>query len=56
MTLGNVRGPIPIHGLLSSFGSLEVVEVAADRKSAHVTSRLRFWKYPQLMAQWPFCT
>jgi aldose 1-epimerase len=54
MTLGNVRGPIPIHGLLSSSNLWEVVEVAADGKSAHVTSRLRFWKYPQLMAQWPF--
>jgi aldose 1-epimerase len=54
MTLGNVRGPIPIHGLLSSSDLWEVMEVAADGKSAHVTSRLRFWKYPQLMAQWPF--
>jgi len=54
MTLGNVRGPIPIHGLLANSDLWEVAEVAADRKSAHVTSRLRFWKYPQLMAQWPF--
>src|ERR1700675_1926115 len=54
MTLGNVRGPIPIHGLLTSSDLWEVTDVAADRKSAHVTSRLRFWKYPQLMAQWPF--
>lgn len=54
MTLGNVRSPIPIHGLLTSSNLWEVVEAAADRKSAHVISRLRFWKYPQLMAQWPF--
>lgn len=54
MTLGNVRGPIPIHGLLANSDLWEVSEAAADRKSAHVTSRLRFWKYPQLMAQWPF--
>lgn len=54
MTLGNVRGPIPIHGLLTRSDLWEVVEAVADRKSAHVTSRLRFWKYPQLMAQWPF--
>jgi aldose 1-epimerase len=54
MTLGNVRGPIPIHGLLGNSDLWEVMEVAADRESAHVTSRLRFWKYPQLMAQWPF--
>jgi aldose 1-epimerase len=54
MTLGNVRGPIPIHGLLANSDLWEVVETAADAKSAHLTSRLRFWKYPQLMAQWPF--
>ncbi len=28
--------------------------MAADSQSAHVTSRLQFWKYPDLMAQWPF--
>ncbi len=54
MTLGNVRGPIPIHGLLANSDLWEVVEVAADRRSARVTSRLMFWKHPELMAQWPF--
>jgi aldose 1-epimerase len=54
MTLGNVRGPIPIHGLLANSDLWEVTEVAADRKSAHVTSRLQFWKHADLMAQWPF--
>ncbi len=54
MTLGNVRGPIPIHGLLTNSDLWEVVEVKADGKSAHVTCRLRFWKHPELMAQWPF--
>jgi len=54
MTLGNVKGPIPIHGLLGNSDLWEVTEVAADRKSAHVTSRLLFWKHPELMAQWPF--
>ena len=54
MTLGNVRGPVPIHGLLANSGLWEVMEVAADGKSAHVTSRLQFWKHPELMAQWPF--
>ncbi|HXA66325.1 MAG TPA: aldose 1-epimerase [Bryobacteraceae bacterium] len=54
MTLGNVRGPIPIHGLLSSSGFWHVTEAAADALSAHVTSKLEFWKYPELMAQWPF--
>ena len=54
MTLGNVRGPVPIHGLLANSDLWEVMEVAADLKSAHVTSRLLFWKHPELMAQWPF--
>ena len=54
MTLGNVRGALPIHGLLSASPLWEVTEVAADSQSAHVTSRLQFWKNPDLMAQWPF--
>jgi aldose 1-epimerase len=53
-TLGNVRGPIPIHGLLAASPFWHVTEVAADSQSAHVTSKLEFWKYPDLMAQWPF--
>ena len=31
-----------------------MTDVATDAQSAHVTSRLEFWKYPDLMAQWPF--
>jgi aldose 1-epimerase len=54
MTLGNVRGPIPIHGLLANSDLWEVLDVSADKKSAHATSRLVFWKHPELMAQWPF--
>jgi len=54
MELGNVRGNMPIHGLLVTSPYWHVTEVAADAKSAHVTSRLEFWKYPDLMAQWPF--
>jgi aldose 1-epimerase len=54
MTLGNVRGERPIHGLLVNSPLWRVTEVAADARSAHVTSRLEFWKYPDLMAQWPF--
>jgi aldose 1-epimerase len=54
MTLGNVRGPLPIHGLLANSSLWEVTEAKADRQSAHITSRLRFWKSPDLMAQWPF--
>jgi aldose 1-epimerase len=54
MGLGNVRGDRPIHGLLVNSPLWEVEEVKADSHSAHVTSRLAFWKYPDLMAQWPF--
>src|SRR5579864_3054330 len=54
MTLGNVRGPIPIHGLLASSSFWRVTEAAADAQSTHVTSKLEFWKYPDLVAQWPF--
>jgi aldose 1-epimerase len=54
MELGNVRGKMPIHGLLVTSPLWHVTEVSADAKSAHVTSRLEFWKYPDLMAQWPF--
>jgi aldose 1-epimerase len=54
MGLGNVRGNMPIHGLLVTSPYWRVKEVAADGQSAHVTSRLEFWRYPDLMAQWPF--
>lgn len=54
LALGNVRGPIPIHGLLAGSSLWHVTEAAADAESAHVTSKLEFWKYPDLMAQWPF--
>jgi aldose 1-epimerase len=52
--LGNVRGDLPIHGLLGNSPLWRVTEVAADAHAAHVTSRLEFWKEPDLMAQWPF--
>ena len=54
LSLGNVRGALPIHGMLSGSDLWRVTEVAADAKSAHVTSKLAFWKDPSLMAQWPF--
>jgi aldose 1-epimerase len=52
--LGNIRGDRPSHGFLVTSPYWHVTEVAADAKSAHVTSKLEFWKYPDLMAQWPF--
>jgi aldose 1-epimerase len=54
MELGNVRGPRPIHGFLTTSPLWRVTEVAADERSAHVTSQLQFWKDPDLIAQWPF--
>jgi aldose 1-epimerase len=54
MTLGNVRGAIPIHGFLTTNPNWQVVEVKADAKSAWVTSRLEFFKQPSWMKQFPF--
>jgi aldose 1-epimerase len=54
MALGNIRGPIAGAGFLTDSPLWEVTEVAADSHSAHVTSRLQFWKNPDYMAQWPF--
>ena len=56
-TLGTVRLPpnnIAIHGMMTSSDLWQVTEVSADANSAHVTSRFEFWKYPDLMANWPF--
>jgi aldose 1-epimerase len=55
--LGNLRmdgNHLPIHGLLSFSTLWQVVEAKANATSAHVTSRLEFWKHPELMAQFPF--
>ena len=54
MGLGNVRGNIPMHGFLTTSSAWKVVAAKADAKSAWVTSRLEFWKYPDMMAQFPF--
>src|SRR2546428_7149776 len=54
MTLGNVRGAIPIHGFLSTTDRWRVIEAKADRNSAWLTSRLEFFKEPDWMKQFPF--
>ena len=54
MELGNVRGAIPIHGYLSGTNAWKLVEARADGRSAWVTSRLEFSKYPDYMKQFPF--
>ena len=52
--LGNVRGPTPIHGLLTRAEGWEVVELEADATSAWAVSRLEFFRYPLWMKQFPF--
>jgi aldose 1-epimerase len=44
----------PIHGLLAFRPDWQVTKLEADAKSARVTSRLEFTRYPDLMAQFPF--
>jgi aldose 1-epimerase len=56
-TLGNYRkdgSGLPIHGLLGASALWDVTDIGADERSAHVTSKLEFWKHPDWMAQWPF--
>jgi aldose 1-epimerase len=54
MTLGNVRGAIPIHGFITTTDQWRVVSTSANGDSASVTSRLEFFKQPAWMKQWPF--
>ncbi|HEY0263094.1 MAG TPA: aldose 1-epimerase [Granulicella sp.] len=54
MTLGNVRGAIPMHGFLTMAPSWEVVELKADKRSAWLKSRLEFYRHPDWMEQFPF--
>lgn len=55
--LGNLRrdgNGKPIHGLLAFSSAWKIAAMDADARDAHVTSRLEFWRYPDLMAQFPF--
>jgi aldose 1-epimerase len=54
MELGNVRGPIPIHGFLSDAKQWRLVEARADTQSAWVTTMLDFSRNPKWMQQFPF--
>ena len=54
LDLGNIRGPHPIHGFVSSTDKWQVIEVKSDGKSSWVTSRLEFFRQPAWMAQFPF--
>ncbi len=55
--LGNVRKDNhqkPIHGLLNFSSDWALVDTGADSHSAWATSRLEFFRHPDLMAQFPF--
>ncbi|MBI3694458.1 MAG: aldose 1-epimerase [Acidobacteria bacterium] len=55
--LGNIRPDgfqHPIHGLLLFASDWKVTSLQAGAKSAHVTSRLEFFRRPEWMAQFPF--
>jgi aldose 1-epimerase len=54
LTLGNIRGTIPIHGFVTTTSEWRVVSVDAGPGSATVTSRLEFFRQPSWMKQWPF--
>jgi aldose 1-epimerase len=55
--LGNLRrdgNKNPIHGLLNFSKAWKLVEAKADANSAWSVSRLEFWRYPDMVAQFPF--
>jgi aldose 1-epimerase len=54
MSLGNVRGAIPIHGFLTTTDRWQVTELRSTGEAAWVTSRLEFFRQPAWMKQWPF--
>jgi aldose 1-epimerase len=54
MTLGNVRGEIPIHGFLTTTNLWQIVALRATDDGAFITSRLDFYRQPSWMKQWPF--
>lgn len=54
MTLGNVRGEVPIHGFITTTPLWKVVETSATATAAAVTSRLEFYRQPAWMRQWPY--
>jgi aldose 1-epimerase len=44
----------PIHGLLTFSPHWKLIGIGSDDKSAWVTSRIEFFRIPDLMAQFPF--
>ena len=54
MSLGNVRGNIPIHGFLSGAKDWTITESGADDSAARVSCSLDFYTHPAWMKQFPF--
>ena len=54
MDIGNIRGPVPIHGLLTRTNRWQIVDMIADGVQSSVTSRLEFFREPLWMKQFPF--
>ncbi len=54
MTLGNIRGEVPIHGFLTTTNLWQVTAMRATSDEALVTSRLDVYRQPAWMRQWPF--
>jgi len=54
LELGNVRGPIPIHGLIANASGWRVTDTGSNTDAAWVTSTFDFFAHPLLMKQFPF--
>jgi aldose 1-epimerase len=54
MDIGNISGPLPIHGLLMRTERWQIVDLTADDEASSVTSRLEFFRAPLWMKQFPF--
>jgi aldose 1-epimerase len=54
MTLGNIRGDVPIHGFVTTTNLWQVTAIDATDREASVTSRLDFYRQPPWMRQWPY--
>mgnify|MGYP001014719978 CR=1 FL=1 len=56
-TIGNLRkdpNGLPIHGLLAFSDAWEILHADTKEDRAELCCRLEFWRFPDLMAQWPF--
>ena len=44
MDIGNIRGPVPIHGLVTRTNRWQIVDLIADGVQSSVISRLEFFR------------